>query len=286
MQIDAQTRFFLLLGNPVAHSLSPALHNAAFRALQLNYVYLAAPVAPIALAEAMAGMKALGIAGANITSPYKEAVLPFLDEIDPEAALIKSVNTIVNRQGRLCGGSTDGAGLWRHLETEGLSGLIKDTVLVIGAGGVARAVAYDLAGRGTAEIVVVNRTPGRAGALTELLLNHTALEKAAAVLLDREGVLQSLRRCRLIIFGLPEESPLLIKTLRENSALLNGKVLIDLRYHPAETELMHLFASHGGRVYNGKGMLLWQAVEAFERFTGRSAPVESMRRVIEETSCT
>ncbi|MEW5785662.1 MAG: shikimate dehydrogenase [Bacillota bacterium] len=279
MNIDARTRIFLLLGDPVRHSLSPLLHNAAFRALNLNYVYLAAPVRAASLQAAVSGLRALGLAGANVTIPYKEAVLPYLDLVSPEALAIGSVNTIVHHDGKLTGSSTDGDGFLRAAREEGLAELFSDPILMIGAGGAARAIADALIRQGATDLMIANRTAARAQALVEWIKPQSPLVTAAAVLWQEEALRQACSRCRVLIYCLPGDFPEVTKAL--NPLPGQGKALFDLRYHPAETEVMRLFRSRGGKAVNGRGMLLWQAALAFELFTGQKAPVEVMRRAVD-----
>lgn len=279
MKIDTTTSLYMLLGDPVHHSLSPLLYNAAFQALRLNSVYLAAAVKPALLGEALSGLKALNMAGANITSPHKEAVLPFLDEISPEARRTGSVNTIINRGGVLYGETTDGPGFFRHLLEEGFEETLTDPILIIGSGGAARSVAQTLALRGAVEIVIANRTPERARTLSEEILKNTALRKSSTVLLKRENLIKAVRNCRLLVYCLPTDVSEIVDLIGDGASC-KGRVLFDLRYNPPITPVMQRFADRGGAVFNGKGMLFWQAVSAFELFTKMKAPVEVMRRAM------
>ena len=276
MDIDACTKFFFLLGNPVRHSLSPLLYNTAFRQLELNWVYLAAPVLPAAVGAAVNGLRALDAAGGNVASPHKEAVVPFLDELSPEAALISSVKTIVNRDGKLCGYSTDGPGFFQHLEEKGCTGFLDDPLLIVGIGGAARAIAYTLARRGAAELLIANRTAARAREYAVQITKQTPLHSAAAVSLELEALRKALQRCRIVIYSLPLDSPVFMELLADRSFSCAGRVLFDLRYHPAETEAMRLFRERGGKSFNGKGMLFWQAVLALEQFLGQDVPAETV----------
>ena len=276
MDIDASTKFFFLLGNPVRHSLSPLLYNTAFRHLKLNWVYLAAPVLPDAVGEAVNGLRALDAAGGNVTSPHKEAVVSFLDEITPEARLISSVNTIVNRDGKLCGHSTDGPGFFRHLEEKGCTGFLEEPLLVVGTGGAARAIAHTLARRGAAEMLFANRTAARAREYAAQIMKQPPLRSAAAVLLNEEALRQALPSCRIVIYSLPLDAPVFLEVLADRSFSCAGRVLFDLRYQPEETEVMRLFRERGGNSYNGKGMLFWQAVLALEQFLGGAVPAETV----------
>jgi shikimate dehydrogenase len=281
LRIDGETKVFLLLGQPVSHSLSPLLHNTAFETLGLNCVYLAAPVAPETLPEALSGLKALNIGGGNITAPYKEAVLPYLDHISPTAHLIRSVNTLITREGKLWGDSTDGPGFIRALREAAPEEALKEPLLIVGAGGAARAVAYSLAEAGASKLQIVNRSAGRAEELAALLESGTGLNVVEIAPLEPAALQRCLERCRVVIYALPGDSPELAQALAGLSSL-EGHYFFDLRYHPSETALMGLFQQRGGKAWNGKKMLLWQAALAFEQFTGLAAPLEAMRRAMGE----
>ncbi|HSW35550.1 MAG TPA: shikimate dehydrogenase [Candidatus Limnocylindrales bacterium] len=281
MRVNAQTSFYLLLGNPVGHSLSPTLHNAAFQHLKLNSIYLASLVEPARIGEAVAGLRALSVAGANVTTPYKEAVLPYLDEVSNEAQLIRSVNTIVNRDGTLTGSSTDGPGFYRCLRELipfDFGGSSRQSIMIIGAGGAARAVAFTLAQQGAHEIIIVNRTPESAGALAELLQRSIPATRVAVLPLAAESIMQVLPRCKIIVYCLQGDSPVLISAFNGSSFGCENAFLFDLRYSPGRTVVMKAFEARGGSAFNGKGMLFWQAALAFELFTGHQAPIEAMKR--------
>ncbi len=277
MRIDGSTKLFLLLGNPVSHSLSPLLHNAAFKALGLNCVYLAATVEQEALPHAVAGLRALKVGGANITAPYKEAVMAHLDDLAPQAQLIRSVNTVVNREGRLYGDSTDGPGFILALREAGPPDLLDEPVMIVGAGGAARAVAFSLAKEGAA-VFVANRTAARAVELVELLRRNASLKAGAAVEWHPQELRRCWEACRTMIYCLPGDSAAVAEVLGFSSC--RGRYFFDLRYHPPRSALMRRFQEQGGTAYNGKGMLLWQAALSFNQFSGREAPLEEMRRAL------
>ncbi|MBW6464790.1 MAG: shikimate dehydrogenase [Bacillota bacterium] len=280
MNIDAKTRLYLLIGNPVAHSLSPTLHNAAFKSLGMNSLYLAANVESAEVGAAVKGLKALSIGGANVTSPHKEAVLKYLDNLSTEAKLIKSVNTIVNNKGFLAGFTTDGSGFYRSL-LESVDNYEPDwPVMIVGAGGAARAVAYAIANKAESEIYIVNRSVEKAKTLAEFLETSSPLKKCKVVDMEEKSIEIALNKCRLIIYSLPLDSPALIAALGNNPGILSNSFLFDLRYNPARTKVMEAFERAGGRSFNGLGMLFWQAAEAFELFTGEQAPLENMKKAI------
>ncbi len=284
MPIDAKTTLYLILGDPVAHSLSPALHNAAFAALGLNCAYLAARVEEGAVEAAIKGLRALEIGGANVTSPHKEAVLPYLDEIDETARQVGAVNTIVNRDGKLHGTITDGEGFYLALKEAAPGYANEEAVTVIGAGGAVRAAVFTLARRGCREITVVNRSAARA---RELIRDVEAFEpkvRGQYRPLDEAGLKAALGAARVVIYSLPVDAPPVTAALRETQSSFEGKLLFDFRYQPRRTEVMDIFIQKGGRAFNGLNMLLRQAVCACKLFTGKDAPLEAMRAaLVEET---
>ena len=155
--IDASTRLICLIGDPVEHSISPLIHNAAFRLMELNYIYLAFRVKKEALSEAVRGLKSLGVMGFNVTIPHKIAIMEYLDEISEEAIGIGSVNTVVNHKGRLKGYNTDAQGALNALEDSGFE-IRGSVVTILGAGGAGRAVAYGMLKRGASALYIINRT--------------------------------------------------------------------------------------------------------------------------------
>lgn len=278
---DAKTRLYLLVGNPVDHSLSPALHNTAFLSLGMNCVYLATPVEHDCVAQALNGIRALSIAGANITSPYKETVIDYLDQISADAQIIKSVNTIVNNKGTLCGYSTDGTGFYRAL-LDSTAGFYDPAqpLMIVGAGGAARSLAYTLAQRIKGELYIVNRSIEKAEMLAELLKTNTNVGKCHVISLESDDLVFATSKCPVIIYSLPVDSVSFINSLRITRPHQEQRFLFDLRYSPRETEVMNTFQKVGGRSFNGMGMLFWQAVEAFELFTGEKAPIDIMKKAL------
>jgi shikimate dehydrogenase len=280
VNIDAKTKLYMLIGNPVEHSLSPALHNAAFRALELNCVYLASLVEEGSVSGALDGFRALHIAGANVTSPHKEAVIAHLDYVSEEARTLKTVNTIINKNGKLTGVSTDGTGFVRAVEKSVKNNPISQPIMIIGAGGAARAVSYSLAVNGAKEIFLINRSLNRAQALADILLGETPLKKCYIENSETVDFKSLFKKCPLVVYTLPLDLPRLSDALQEITDLPPGSCLFDLRYSPLITAVMQKYEKAGGTSFNGTGMLFWQAVEAFKIFTGRDAPLQVMRRVL------
>ena len=280
LSINAQTKMCLLLGNPVEHSLSPLLHNAAYKALGMNYVYLASRVEEDMVGAAVSGLRALSAAGANVTSPHKEAVIPYLDSVSEEAKSISSVNTIVNRKGYLYGTSTDGAGFYQALKHSAPDCDIKQPLLVIGAGGAARAIASTMAASGSNEILIANRSIDRAKDLADLVSKKTSIKKCSALSLEDDQLIEEIKRFRLFIYTLPTDLDHFISLLCKSGIAFSKSICVDLRYSPAESAVLKQFKQLGGRSFNGLDMLLWQAIIAFEEITGRKAPVNEMQRVV------
>ncbi len=278
--INAQTKLCLLLGNPVEHSLSPLLHNTAYSVLKMNYVYLASRVEENRVGAAVSGLRALSVAGANVTSPHKAAVIPYLDSLTEEAKSISSVNTIINREGHLHGTSTDGAGFYQALKHSAPDYDIKQPLVVIGAGGAARAIAYTMAGSGADEILIVNRSIDKARNLAALISRNTGTKRCSALALEDDRLVKELKRFRLFVYTLPTDLDHFIAMLCKSGLDFSHSICFDLRYSPAESYVLQQFKLLGGRSYNGLEMLLWQAIIAFEKITGKKAPVTEMQRAV------
>ncbi len=268
--IDSHTQLVGVLGYPVRHSLSPRMHNRAFAELGLNWVYLAFEVAPNALPNAIAGMRGLGIRGLNLTIPHKEAVRPLIDGLTPTAQAIGAVNTLYWDDGRLIGDNTDAGGFLRALEHEGIEprGI---RVLVLGAGGSARAVVYALHSQGC-EVVIANRTVERAQQLASEFGAYAVVpmnaESLAPILAEVQGVVN----CTSLGMTPNEDTmPDVPIELLPDSAWV-----CDLVYRPLQTRLLQTASAQGLKTVGGLGMLVYQGALAFERWTGQPAPVEAM----------
>ena len=276
-EIDGHTKVVGVMGWPVEHTLSPAMHNAAFKATGLNWRYLPLPVHPDRLGQAVHGLRALGFAGCNVTVPHKQAVMGYLDEITAEAKAIGAVNTIlVQADGRMTGHNTDADGFLRSLVGRGLQPEGKRTV-VIGAGGAARAVAYALASAGT-PITILNRTLSRAEYLVADLASLFPSLSLRSLSLTPGTLRQEVTSADLLVnttsLGMwphvdgspwPDEFPLPVSL-----------TVFDLVYNPLETRLMRQARKAGARAIGGLEMLVYQGVAAWELWTGQKAPVEMM----------
>jgi len=266
MVINGQTKITGIIGYPVRHSLSPQMHNRAFQALGLNYCYVPMEVHPKDLKEAIFGLRALGFVGINVTVPHKEAVIGFLDELSEEAKFIGAVNTIKFEQGKMKGFNTDAEGFLTSLEEEKI--VIKNKeVLLVGAGGAAKAVAFAI-GNLCNKLYIYNRTREKAEAIAERLKNRAVAVEILSTAEVPETVTLVINATSL---GLNQDDPLPFNV----DSLQKHQIVYDLIYK--ETPLQKVVAQKGIRVYDGSGMLLWQAVAAFRIWTGKEPPVHVMR---------
>lgn len=272
-----------VFGDPVAHSLSPAMHNRAFAALGLDFVYVPFHVRGDSLAEAVAAVRALSLAGVNVTVPHKVRVMQFLDEIDAEARMIGAVNTIVNRAGRLVGYNTDGRGFVRSLERQAGRSPRGARVVILGAGGAAQAIACSLARAGAASVAIANRTREKAEALARLVCAEapaTALPAAP----DDPDLRRALGEADIVVqatsVGMhPHHEvppPLPVEAVRQ------GALVCDIVYNPRETRLIKAARERGCDTLTGEGMLVYQGAIAFELWTGQAAPEELMLATLDE----
>ncbi|MCC6346828.1 MAG: shikimate dehydrogenase [Nitrospirales bacterium] len=275
VRIGGSTRVVGLFGYPVAHTLSPAMHNALFRHLGLDYCYVAFSVPPDKLCDAVKGITAFTLAGVNITVPHKENIIPFLDEVSEEVAFIGAANTVRNDEGRLIGYNTDGRGFQRALCEAGI-GVEGKRVLIVGTGGAARAIGYYVCREASAVYLHHLKSLRKAEALKGHLdgVRGNAFVADAGAMASREffsGIDIVINATPL---GLQPGDPSPVDT-----ALLTGRhTVCDLIYH--ETPLLRAASSRGCTTLDGLGMLLWQGAFAFEIWTGVHPPVEVMREAL------
>ncbi|MCW4024298.1 MAG: shikimate dehydrogenase [Candidatus Bathyarchaeota archaeon] len=275
MDVSGKTRVYGVIGDPIEHTLSPTLQNAAFEASELDCVFLAFPVKTGQVKEALDGMRALEICGLNVTMPHKNAVIAYLDEIQEEAKFLKAVNTIHNQNGKLQGYNTDGVGAVNALKENGADPKGK-RVLLLGAGGAARAIAFALT-KEASEIVVLNRTESQATELANALTEATK-KKISSDTLSSESLKGHLPKADILInatsVGMKPalQSPAPANLLKPDSAVM------DIVYNPVETQLAKDAKATGAKVVSGVEMLIYQGAAAFEIWTGQSAPVDVMRK--------
>jgi len=267
--IDGRTRVAGIIGWPVEHSLSPAMHNAAFAALGLNWIYAAFPVDPARVPEAVRGLAAAGCAGLNVTIPHKQAVIDCCSSVSDAVAAIGAANTLVpDGDGGFRADNTDAAGFLRALDEQAPLDLAGRDALVIGAGGAARALVFALRSRG-ARVRVANRTPARAAELGEAVpFVPQALETVAA----RSALVVNTTSLGLHGDAPPPELPL--------AGLGRDQVVADIVYRPGGTPWLAAVGARGARTVDGLGMLLHQGAAAFEQWTGHEAPTEVMRAAL------
>jgi shikimate dehydrogenase len=266
-------RWACLLGQPVAHSLSPALHNAAFAASGMDAQYEAWDVSHDQLPATFERLRSADCLGANVTAPHKQAVIPLLDVVSATARALGAVNTIVNDHGQLSGSNTDAAGLARWMRAAGISAG-GERCLVLGAGGAARATVWALSELGASSILVLNRTLAHAEALVTALSgdigSYSGVELHAGGLSEAAG--PSTAPWRVIVnatsLGHHGGAPLV-----HPSCYSRQTVAVELVYNPPETDFMVAARAAGARAENGLGMLVHQAALAFERWTGQPAPL-------------
>lgn len=267
--ISGTTKLAAVIGSPVRHSLSPVIHNAAFAAGALDWVYTAFEVAPGKAAEALAAMRVLGISGLSVTMPHKDDVAAAVDVLDPAAAALRTANTVVLQDdGRLAGYSTDGAGFVASLREAGVepSGM---TVAVLGAGGAARSVIDALARVGVDQIVVINRSAARAEAAAQLGAGRASVGDVADI-----AHVDLVVNATSVGMG-SDEAPFDLALLR------SSHVVADLVYHPIETALLRAARGCGATALDGLGMLVHQAVLQQQLWTGVSPNPAAMRAAAE-----
>jgi shikimate dehydrogenase len=280
--IQGSTKIVGLFGYPVHHTFSPAMHNAAFTTLGMDYVYLPFEVRPNDLNQAVSSLIPLGIAGVNVTIPHKERVIPFLDEISEEAALIGSVNTIRVRDRKLKGFNTDAYGFETALKEEGRMSLASRKIFVMGAGGASRAVCFQSAMSGAKELVIADVLVDRAEALGHAVAEAVPGCTVQVCTLDDAEIEEALAGKDLFVnatpVGMKEDDPPVIPV----EWLSPTTLVFDVIYNPLETRLLRDARERGLKAVNGIGMLVHQGARAFEIFTGVRPPVDTMMKVLLE----
>ena len=265
MTVCGTTTVHGIMGNPVSHSMSPAMHNAAFAECDLDGVYVPFPVTDVA--SAVTGFRALAVRGVSVTIPHKKSVMSFVDTLDPVAEKIGAVNTLVNDGGHITGYNTDWIGANMALET--VMPLAGKTVIVLGAGGSARAIGFGLVEAGAKPVIICrNAEQG-----TELACN---LDCPWYPLTDLNDV-QADCLVNATSVGMGDLADL---SLVDPAKVGEFKLVMDIVYAPLETKLLREAKASGCTVINGLQMLLLQGVAQFELWTGQSAPIEAMRRVL------
>lgn len=278
MRLDGSTGLTGIIGQPVAHTLSPVLQNTAFDFLGLNWVYLAFEVSPEHLSQAVLGLSACGCRGLNVTMPHKREVLPLLDELSDTARLVGAANTIEFRNGRMVGHNTDGPGFMKSLEADAGFRPEGKSALVLGAGGAARSLVAALAGGGARSIKILNRDASKAEILVGLM---AARFQHCSFAVERQFELD-LSEFDLVVnatsVGMENNPglPVPVSTLRP------GQIVYDIVYWPLQTELLRAAKARGATIVNGLQMLLHQGAESFSIWTGKAAPIKEMAAALLE----
>jgi shikimate dehydrogenase len=268
------TRLAAVIGDPVRHSLSPVIHNAAFAARDLDWVFVALPVAAGDVPRALDGVRALGIDGLSVTMPHKEAVAEAVDVLEPDAAALRAVNCVWRDGDRLGGANTDGPGLVASLADVGFDPSGR-CCAVLGAGGAARSIIVALVRAGATRVLIVNRSEARA-------------EAAAALAGDKGGVapVEAVEEAELIVnatsVGMGERDPGSTVMPLPGALVHEGQYVVDVVVHPLDTPLLRHARSVGASTVDGAGMLVHQAALAFERWTGEHAPLDVMQRAVRQ----
>ena len=273
--ITGKTRVCGIIGDPIEHSMSPVMHNAAFEVLGLDYAYLPFRVRREELPEAIAGIRALNLVGLNVTLPHKVSVIPLLDKLDPLAERMGAVNTIVNESGGLAGYNTDAPGFLQALLSKGIEPEGRK-IVILGAGGAAKGISFILAEAG-ANLVILNRTLSRAEELASQIAQYYH-KKLEAMALSEENLSKALNGADVLVnttsMGMVpgvDQTPVPAKLLKSDMTVF------DIVYNPLETRLLREAKAVGARTIDGLDMLVWQGVLAFEKFTGQKAPFEIMK---------
>jgi len=276
MPISGKTRVCGVIGDPIEHTLSPTIHNAAFNHLELDFVFLAFRVKAADLENAIRGMRGLGIHGLNVTMPHKSTVIGYLDEVDSTVKFLGSANTVLNKNGKLSGFNTDGAGALKALRENGTE-LSEKKVLLLGAGGAAKAIAFSLA-KEVEELAILNRATEKAKKLAETL-GRIFNKKVVGNSLSPDTIAKNLQDSDVLINATSVGMhPNVSQSIVPPQWLKPDLTVMDIVYNPIETKLAKDAKAAGAKVISGVEMLIYQGAASFEIWTGRSAPIEVMRK--------
>jgi len=278
MNITGKTRICGVIGDPIEHSLSPAMHNAAFKEAGLDIVFVAFTVAADKVEDAAKGMRSLNILGLNVTMPHKNKIIPYLDKLDPIAKYLMSVNTILNKNGSLSGYNTDGTGAMQALHQNGVN-LKGKKMLLLGGGGAARAIAF-AAAKEVDRLVILNRTPKKSQEFAKAL-SQKLDKKIEGQALSSQSIQKQMQDTQILInatsVGMnPHEKISLIPP----KLIKPTQTVLDIVYNPLQTKLLEDAKRAGAKTINGVEMLIHQGAASFEIWTSQPAPIETMRKAI------
>ena len=275
MKIDGYTRLAAVVANPIKHSISPFIHNRAFEATNTNGVYLAWEVEGTDLVETVANIRRYQMFGINLSMPYKEQVIPYLDQLSEEARLIGAVNTVVNREGTLIGYNTDGKGFFKSLPSFKISG---KKMVLLGAGGAAKAILAQAILDGVSQISVFVRSSSmeKTRSYLEKIQNATGFRVDLFALEDVQELQDSITQADLLVNATSVGMDGFSQPIPTSIVLPEKLLVADVIYQPFETPFLNWARNQGNQSINGLGMLLYQAAEAFELWTGKEMPTDQI----------
>ena len=281
MKIDGYTRLAAVVANPIKHSISPFIHNSAFEATNTNGVYLAWEVDATELAETVANIRRYQMYGINLSMPYKEQVIPYLDQLSEEACLIGAVNTVVNREGTLIGYNTDGKGFFKSLPSFKISG---KRMVLLGAGGAAKAILAQAILDGVSQISVFVRSSSieKTRPYLEKIQNATGFRVDLFALEDVQDLQDSITKADLLVNATSVGMDGFSQPIPTSIVLPEKLLVADVIYQPFETPFLKWAKNQGNQSINGLGMLLYQAAEAFELWTGKEMPTDQIWELLKQ----
>ena len=274
MKISGSTNLVGVIGDPVKHSLSPVILNAAFNKAKIDWVYAAFETPEDKLADAIKGIRALHIAGLSVTMPHKSNICTLLDEVSESSKILEAVNCVVNDEGKLKGYNTDGDGFLDALSHDSGMDVADKKVLVVGAGGSARSIIYSLGKAGAGDVVVINRTKEKgfdAAKLAGPTGRHIEESDMPAFAAEADLVINA---TPIGMSHTAEKQKFPI----EPNLLSKGQLAVDLIYHPISTPWLEELKKRGVEAHGGLSMLIFQAARAFKLWTGQQAPLVAMRK--------
>ena len=281
MKIDGYTRLAAVVANPIKHSISPFIHNTAFEATNTNGVYVAWEVEATDLAETVANIRRYQMFGINLSMPYKEQVIPYLDQLSEEARLIGAVNTVVNREGTLIGYNTDGKGFFKSLPSFKIS---RKRLVLLGAGGAAKAILAQAILDGVSQISVFVRSSSmeKTRPYLEKMQNATGFRVDLFALEDVQDLQDSITKADLLVNATSVGMDGSSQPIPTSIVLPEMLLVADVIYQPFETPFLKWARNQGNQSINGLGMLLYQAAEAFELWTGKEMPTNQIWELLKQ----
>ncbi|MCH7949048.1 MAG: shikimate dehydrogenase [Candidatus Dadabacteria bacterium] len=281
MGVKATTDIYGIFGHPVKHSLSPDMHNSAFNTLGLNSVYVAFDIDPESIEEATRAIRVMGIRGINITIPHKQTIIPYLDEVSPDAKLTGAVNTVKNENGKLLGYNTDVGGFLRAIREDLDFSPEGNTLFLIGAGGAARAVLSAFCMNGGAVVYITDIIKDKALELANQFKANFQNITIETVELDNQNLIeQKFNEADILVNASPAGMDGVGSLDIPLTSLNKNAVVYDLVYKPPDTNLLKEAKQLGHKASGGLSMLLYQGAESFEIWTGENAPVEIMKKAL------